>query len=132
MAKKHSILLVDDDQEFSKAMKRMFEKSGYAITLAGDGEEALEKLSDTSFDLIISDLRMPNVDGTEFMKEVSRRKLPIPIIFLTAYGEVESYMDVMNLGAFEYVHKPVRKKEILEVVERAIEGKNTLNKIHQE
>ena len=121
MDTKHSILLVDDDREFGKAMKRMFEKSGYGTTLAFDGGEALEILSRETFDLIISDLRMPNVDGAELMEEISRQKIGIPIIFLTAYGEVESYMDVMNLGAFEYLHKPVRKKEILGVVDRALE-----------
>ena len=121
MDTKHSILLVDDDREFAKAMKRMFEKSGYGITIAFDGGEALELLSHETFDLIISDLRMPNVDGAELMTELSRQKIDIPIVFLTAFGEVESYMDVMNLGAFEYLHKPVRKKEILGVVERALE-----------
>ena len=123
MNTKYSILLVDDDREFAKAMKRMFEKSGFGITLAFDGGEALKLLSNDAFDLIISDLRMPNVDGAELMEELSRQKVEIPIVFLTAYGEVESYMDVMNLGAFEYLHKPVRKKEILGVVEKALEQK---------
>ena len=129
MAEKSSILLVDDDLEFGKAMKRMFEKSGYAITLAIDGQDALEILSEETFDLIISDLRMPNMDGTELMGEISRRKLETPVVFLTAYGEVESYMDVMNLGAFEYLNKPIRKKDILSVVQRAIEQEGRLNQV---
>ncbi len=120
MAEEYSLLLVDDDQEFAKAMKRMFEKSGYAITLAGDGQEALDTLAKQSFDLIITDLRMPVMDGNELMEEISRRKIDTPIIFLTAYGEVESYMDVMNLGAYEYLHKPVRRKEILGIIKRAL------------
>lgn len=120
MTEEYSILLVDDDHEFSKAMKRMFEKSGYAITLAGDGQAALDILAKQRFDLIITDLRMPVMDGNQLMEEISRRKIDTPIIFLTAYGEVKSYMDVMNLGAFEYIHKPVRKKDILGIVERAL------------
>jgi two-component system response regulator PilR (NtrC family) len=131
MTEKNSILLVDDDIEFGKAMKRMFEKAGYAITLAGDGREALERLSEGTFDVIISDLRMPNVDGTELMEEISRLKLETPVVFLTAFGEVESYMDVMNLGAFEYLHKPVRKKDILNVVQKAIEQKGKLGPVAQ-
>jgi DNA-binding NtrC family response regulator len=116
----HAVLLVDDDKEFRRAMKKMFEKSGYKITIACDGQEALDALSDEEFNLIISDLRMPNLDGLEMMGELRRRGLDVPIIFLTAFGEVESYMDLMNLGAFEYVNKPVKSKEILEIAGRAI------------
>ncbi len=119
---KHTILLVDDDKEFRKAMTRMFEKSGYAITVAADGNEALDALSDNEFDLVISDLRMPNLDGVELMEELRRQGLATPIIFLTAFGEVESYMDLMNLGAFEYVNKPVKSRKILEIAQRAIES----------
>lgn len=118
---KHTILLVDDDPEFRKAMGKMFERSGYAISVAGDGQEALDTLSNETFDLIISDLRMPNLDGLELMGELRRQGLETPIVFLTAFGEVESYMDLMNLGAFEYVNKPIKGQEILEIARRAIE-----------
>ena len=118
---KNTILLADDDKEFRKAMTRMLEKAGYAITAAADGREALDALSDNEFDLIISDLRMPNLDGVELMGELRRRGLETPIIFLTAFGEVESYMDLMNLGAFEYVNKPVKSRVILAIAQRAIE-----------
>lgn len=122
MTQKLTILLVDDDPEFRRAMKRMFEKSDYQITAAADGQEALDALSNETFDLIISDLRMPNLDGMELMGELRRQGLETPIIFLTAYGEVESYMDLMNLGAFEYVNKPVKGQEILDIARRAIEA----------
>ena len=118
---KKTILLADDDKEFRKAMKRVFEKAGYIITAAADGREALDALSDSEFDLIISDLRMPNLDGVELMGELRRLELETPIIFLTAFGEVESYMDLMNLGAFEYVNKPVKSNVILSIAQRAIE-----------
>jgi DNA-binding NtrC family response regulator len=122
MTVKSTILLVDDDLEFRKAMCRMFEKSGYEITAAADGREALEALEDKGFDLVISDLRMPNLGGLELMSELRRQGVGTPVIFLTAYGEVESYMDLMNLGAFEYVNKPVKSQEILDVARKAIEA----------
>ena len=122
MMERHTILLVDDDKEFRKAMKKMFENSGYAAVIAADGNEALDALSNEDFDLVISDLRMPNLNGVELMEELRRRGLETPIVFLTAFGEVESYMDLMNLGAFEYLNKPVKSKEILEVVRRATES----------
>jgi DNA-binding NtrC family response regulator len=129
MNNKQSILLVDDDQEFRKAMKKMFEKSGYDVTVAADGQEALVALAEKSFDLIISDLRMPNLNGMELMEELKRRKINLPVIFITAYGEVESYMDLMNLGAFEYINKPVKGQEILGVVRKALESASPSDRI---
>ena len=122
MNNKQSLLLVDDDPEFRKAMKKMFEKSGYDVTVAADGQEALVALGEKNFDLIISDLRMPNLNGMELMEELKRRKINLPVIFITAYGEVESYMDLMNLGAFEYINKPVKGQEILGIVRKALES----------
>lgn len=121
MDARHSILLVDDDHEFRKAMKKMFERSGYSVTGAGDGREALEVLSEKAFDLIISDLRMPNLSGIELMEEIKRKRIDTPVIFITAFGEVESYMDLMNMGAFEYMNKPVKGKEILDLARKALE-----------
>lgn len=129
MKSKQSILLVDDDQEFRKAMKKMFEKSGYIVTVAADGQKALGALSEKSFDLIISDLRMPNLNGMELMEELKRRKINLPVIFITAFGEVESYMDLMNLGAFEYINKPVKGQEILGVVRKALESASPSDRI---
>ena len=121
MNDKQTILFVDDDCEYCKAMKKVFEKSGYNVTLATDGCEALHILSNITFDLIISDLRMPRMNGYELMEEIVRRKIVTPVIFLTAYGGVESYMDLMNMGAFDYLNKPVEGREILNAVRNALE-----------
>lgn len=120
MQAEKTVLVVDSDQEFRKAMKKMLEKSGFCVTMAGDGREALEVLSENTFHLIISALRMPNLDGIEFMTEIKRKKISAPVIFITAYGDVESYLKVMNMGAFEYLNKPVKGQEILRVARRAL------------
>ena len=117
----HSILFVDDDYEFRKTMKKIFERRGYDFVGAADGIEALELLSERTFDLIISDLRMPNLDGIGLMEEIRRQSMDLPIIFLTAHGEIESYMDLMNMGAFDYLNKPISAPEMLRVVQRALE-----------
>ena len=122
MSRRQSILLIDDDREYCRAMQKLFERRGYEIYLALDGQEALEAMSDQMIDLILSDLRMPNIDGIELMAEIRRRKIDVPVIFVTGYGEVESYMDLMNLGAFEYLNKPIDPKELFRVVETALEG----------
>ena len=129
MNNERMILFVDDDREFCKAMKKVFEKSGHTVTLAADGREALDILSRGAFDLIISDLRMPRMNGVELMGEIVRRKISTPVIFLTAHGEVESYMDLMNMGAFDYLNKPVEGRELLHAVKKALEAQDSASRI---
>ena len=125
MNARQSVLFVDDDREFRKAMRKVFERSGYGFTEASDGMEALDLLSQDRFDLIVSDLRMPNLDGMRLMEELNRKELDVPVIFITAYGDVESYMSLMNMGAFDYLNKPVGTKEILGVVRSALDTQRT-------
>ena len=117
-----SILLVDHDCEYGRAMKKMLDESGYDVTVVRDGREALCVLSNNVFDVIISALRMPNVNGIEMMEEIRRTRIDTPVIFVTAYGEVESYMDLMNMGAFEYLNKPAKGRDILNVANEAVEA----------
>jgi len=129
MNAKQSILLVDDDYEFCKAMKKMLEKSGYVVTLAADGQEALDILSKDVFNLIFSDLRMPRLNGIELMEAIKRKKVRTPIVFITAYGEVESYMDLMNMGAFDYISKPVKGREILDIARKVLATQGNASRI---
>ncbi|RJP69075.1 MAG: response regulator [Candidatus Abyssobacteria bacterium SURF_17] len=122
MRQKNCVLLVDDDREFCSAMKKLLEKAGCEVAVTGDGYEALRVLSDSAFDLIIADLRMPKLGGVEFMEEINRREIDTPVIFVTGYGEVESYMTLMNMGAFDYITKPFSGKELLRIVRRAMEA----------
>jgi len=117
---KKAILLVEPDHEFRKTMGKTLEGLGYRVLAARDGHEALDILPNSAVDLIISALKMPNVDGKELLEEINRAKLSVPVIFLTAYGDVESYMDLMNKGAFDYLNKPVTKREILRVAGSAL------------
>ena len=129
MNAKQSILLVDDDHEFCKAMKKMLEKSGYVVTLAADGQEALDILSKDVFDLIFSDLRMPRLNGIELMEAIKRKKVRTPVVFITAYGDVESYMDLMNMGAFDYISKPVKGREILDIAGKVLATQGNTSRI---
>ncbi len=125
MNARKSVLFVDDNKEFRKAMRKVFERSGYAFTEACDGLEALALLSQNRFDLILSDLRMPNLDGMGLMEELSRQELDVPVIFITAYGDVESYLELMNMGAYDYLNKPFGTEEILSVVGSALDTHRT-------
>jgi two-component system response regulator (stage 0 sporulation protein F) len=122
MEERKSILIVDDDHEYCMALRKVLERVGYNVTITADGIQALELLSENVFDLIISDLRMPNMDGSTLMEEIKRKRIDVPVVFITGYGEVESYMDLMNMGAFEYLNKPVKGEEILRIVSRIVEA----------
>jgi DNA-binding NtrC family response regulator len=118
--KKKTVLLVDDDLDFRRALKKVLERSGHKAATACDGQEAIDFLSEYAIDLVISEVRMPQLCGIELMEQVKRRRIGTPVIFLTAYGEVESYMDLMNMGAFEYLNKPVEEEEVLRVAQKAM------------
>ena len=121
MKARKSILIVEPDHEFVREIRKSLEKSGYSIAIARDGQEALDILSGSVFDLIVSALKMPNVDGIQLMQEIKRTKMGIPVIFITAYGDVESYMDLMNMGAFDYLNTPVEEQDLLRIARSAVE-----------
>ena len=120
MDAKHRMLIVDSDQEFSKKMKTLFERSDFKVSVAGDGQEAINFLSEYEVDLIISEVRMPKVGGIELMQEINKREIDTPVIFMTSWGEVESYVDLMKMGAFKYFNKHAARQEILGVAMRAV------------
>lgn len=97
---KKAILLVEPDHEFRKTMGKTLEGLGYRVLAARDGHEALDILPNSAVDLIISALKMPNVDGKELLEEINRAKLSVPVIFLTAYGDIESYYVPDEQGRF--------------------------------
>ena len=124
MESRRKILLVEPDQEFRNVVKKMLQRSNYSIFTANDGREALEILSGAEFDLILSAMRMPNLDGIELMAGMNRAGMKVPVIFLTAYGDVESYMDLMNMGAYDYLNKPIKAEEIIDTARKALGDSN--------
>jgi DNA-binding NtrC family response regulator len=110
------ILLVDDDPHFLRVLARILSGEKFLITSAAGACDALELVKSAQFDLIISDLRMPECDGLSFVQSLRRGGNNVPVIILTAYGEVDTYIDAMNAGATEYLNKPIRSAELLKVV----------------
>lgn len=108
-----TILVVDDEENARIGLSCFLSQEGYDVEIACDGEEALKFLrANPHTSLIISDINMPGMNGMSLLREVNRQHPEMAIIMVTAYGEVESYIDAMNLGAFEYLHKPVRTEEL--------------------
>jgi len=117
------ILLIDYDERFRAMMIKALAQSGYKVVQTDNGKSAIKILSEVDFDAVISERILPDMHGKELMREIDRMNPGLPVIFVTAKGEVESYMDLMNMGAFDYFEKQVSKEKVLATVERAIENR---------
>lgn len=114
------VLIAEDEDKMRRILELILSPDGYQIDLAQDGAKALSLLERYPYDLIITDLKMPNVDGMEVLKTVNKLSLDIPVVVITAYGSVESAVEAMKAGAFDYITKPFEKEEIRIVASKAI------------
>ena len=124
MEHKGKIHIIDDEPIIHEVLGDLLTSEGYAVVNSANGEEALEKHSAQTFDLILLDLLMPGMDGIEVLKSLKKRDPGSVIIIITAYASVESAISAMKIGAFDYVQKPFKHDELLLTVKRAIEHKN--------
>lgn len=115
------LLLVDDEPDMLKLLSMIIkEKTPYEVVTTNNPLEALEFAKKGGFDLVISDLKMPGLDGIELIEAVKKIDEDIPIIIITAYGTVESASESMNKGGFDFITKPFRKEQILFTIDKAI------------
>ena len=122
--KKYSILLAEDDQGLQTALTKVLRKEGYYVYGASDGDEAVEVFNQRTFDLVITDLSMPKKKGLEVLAEIKKKSPKTPVIIITAFGDWDTYQEAMNGHVFEYINKPVKKEELLKLVETARLCKN--------
>lgn len=114
------ILVVDDEEGARELFFTILSDEGYDITLANNGEEALAKFKSEACDLVITDIKMPVMDGLQLLQEIRKTGSKTDVIMVTAYGEVESYLKAMSLGAAEYINKPIRIKELKRIVHKVL------------
>ena len=119
------ILIVDDDQHFLRVLARILSGENFLVTSAGGACDALELVKSAQFDLVISDLRMPEYDGLSFLQALRHGGNNVPVIILTAYGEVDTYLEAMNAGATEYLNKPIRSDELLTIVRSCLRSRTS-------
>jgi DNA-binding NtrC family response regulator len=116
-----TIFVVEDDRNQREIIKTILQKEGFYVEDADCGKRAIEMLKNNStFDLILTDLRLPDIDGTEVLKEVRSLKLPCPVIIITAYGSIPSAIEATKLGAFYYLEKPLEKDQLLLAINNAM------------
>ena len=114
------ILVVDDEEGARELFNTILTDEGYEVTLANNGEEALSLFKNTPFNLVITDIKMPVMDGLQLLQEIRKTESKTDVIMVTAYGEVESYLKAMSLGAAEYINKPIRIKELKRIVHKVL------------
>jgi len=112
------ILLVDDEENARIALSRILSKEGYLVDSVSNGYEALNFLRERDVNLIVTDIKMPEMDGITFLREVNKSFPGTNVIMVTAYGGVESYIEAINLGAFEYINKPVKVEELKSILKK--------------
>ena len=116
-----SILIVEDEEVLRQSLAELLTDEGYDVHQAGDGKLAYDFILKQPVDLILTDIRMPNMDGIELLGKLQQTAPQTPVIILTAYGTVESAVAAMRAGAYDYLLKPVNFDDVLLKVERAIE-----------
>jgi len=116
-----SILIVDDDEDTRKLIARHLENQGYRVTIFEDGIDALLCLAKKSFDLILSDVNMPNLDGFKFLEMINQKELEVSVIFLSSRDRAEDERKGLELGAMDYIKKPIQKEILLLRVKSALE-----------
>lgn len=119
------ILVVDDEQNMRNALSILLEKHNYAVCTASDGREAIATIEGGEVvDLIITDLKMPNVDGIGVLNYLTEKKHKIPLVLITAFGSIEAAVEAMKMGAADFITKPFNKDVIFHVIDRIFEMEN--------
>ncbi len=119
MKQEITILVVDDEPMMQTLLERILTKDGYRVTVASNGEQAIEVLKREPISIVISDLQMPVMTGLDLLKVIKKDYPRIGVIIMTAYGDTYTVKDALLLGADEYITKPFKSFEISLVVERA-------------
>jgi len=120
------ILIVDDEPLVRRSLSELLTLSGYAVSTASDGKEALNLLKSYDADIIITDIKMPQMDGIQLLRQIRSLNRDIPVILITGYASIENAVDAMKEGAYDYVTKPIVDSEIKIVLDRLIKQRQLL------
>lgn len=126
--KEFNILIVDDEEEFREITGKRLEKKGLKVKVAEGGEKALEILEHSYTDVVLLDVKMPGMDGIETLRRIRAMKPLVEVVLLTGHASVDSGIEGMKLGAFDYLMKPIDLEPLLEKLTDAFEKK----RLHQE
>ena len=114
------LLIVEDEPEMRDLLRKVLEKEGYRISVAGDGREAFGRIAREDFDLVVTDMLMPSVGGIELLETIQRSFPALPVIIVTAFGDWDTYSRALALGAAAFISKPLRMSELTSAVHAAL------------
>ena len=115
------ILVVDDDKEFADLLVEHLSNLGYSAAVAYSGREGLSRFENGDFQLVITDLKMPEMDGMELLEAVKARDSRVVVMVITGYGTIESAVKAIKNGAYDYITKPIKMEELEVIIDRALE-----------
>jgi two-component system NtrC family response regulator len=125
MSEKTHLLVIDDEKNYLLVLQTLLEDEGYAVTAVSDPETALAFLNESEVDVVVTDMKMPKVTGREVLQRVKKNWSHIPVLIMTAFGSIESAVEVMKYGAFDYITKPFSNDELLLSIHNAAELSRT-------
>ena len=117
------ILIADDEKTIRESLRQVLSEEGYETDTAEDGQEALNKIHDTDYDVVLTDIKMPNVDGMELLEKAAQFSPNTFFIIMTAYASVKTAVDAMREGAYDYLIKPVEFDDVILRVKRLVDFK---------
>ena len=117
----HRVLVVDDEKVIREILSDFLSMEGYVVKTVEDGLEALEALKEGGFNLVITDLKMPRMGGLELLEEINKRALNVLTVIMTGFGTVETAIEAMKKGAYDYILKPFKVEEVIHIVQRGLE-----------
>jgi len=128
---KPSILIVDDDEVMQETLSDVLRKRGYEIFTVGSGNGALPMIEKNVIDLILLDMRLPDIDGLEVLKKIKEFDTEILVIMMTAYSDVQTAVSAMKSGAYDYINKPFELEELKLLIEKGLEMKSLINEVRR-
>jgi len=117
------LLIVEDDPEMRDLLRKVLEKEGFEVTVAGDGREGSALLSRHPFDLVVTDMLMPDDGGLELLQVIRRTHPVLPVIIITAFGDWGTYSRALELGAAAFISKPLKMAELITAIHTALAGR---------
>jgi DNA-binding NtrC family response regulator len=123
------VLIVDDEEQMRELLAKVLEKNGYQVMTAGDGGQALTLLEKEPMDLVVTDVRMPGLDGMEALKAIKELNPEIVVIIMTAFGSIDQAVQAVKEGAYDYINKPFKIDEMLLTIKKALEERRLRHEV---
>ena len=127
----YSVLIVEDEDRLREQLAQFYEQEGYSVTAAACAEDGIVKLAEERFAIVVSDVKMPGMDGFQLARHVREKYPDTNVILITAFGNIKQAVEAMKLGASDYITKPFQPEAIRLVSEKLIERKRLLDEVRE-